>query len=335
MRDTIYLLTGAAGFLGNNICHKLVSQGKRVKALVLHGDPAVKYVPENAEIIFGDITDKKSLEAFFNVPENVEIIVIHCASLVTTSPRPSQKVYDVNVTGTRNIVDLCIAKQVKKLVYVSSTGAILEEPHGQVISEPEQFFPDQVVGYYAETKAIATQYVLEAVRNSDLDASIVYPSGISGPHDSAFGPFASFVIRYCNGEMTAGVEGSFNAVDVRDLADAVIACVGGGRKGEGYILSNEMVSMRQMFDLISEASGTARVGTILTAEQMQAMSNSNLVKSESGADLEALKFEIYNLTRNNQFSSDKAKQELGFRTRPFQQTIGDTVKWLRSEDKIK
>lgn len=299
MRDTIYLLTGAAGFLGNNICHTLVSQGKRVKALVLHGDPAVKYVPENAEIIFGDITDKKSLEAFFYVPENAEIIVIHCASLVTTSPRPSQKVYDVNVTGTRNIVDLCIAKQVKKLVYVSSTGAILEEPHGQVISEPEQFFPHQVVGYYAETKAMATQYVLEAVRNSDLDASIVYPSGISGPYDSAFGPFASFVIRYCNGEMTVGVEGSFNAVDVRDLADAVIACTGEGRKGEGYILSNEMVSMRQMFDLISEASGTPRVGTILTAEQMQAMSShSNLVKSEAGADLEALKFEIYNLTRN-------------------------------------
>lgn len=309
MRDTIYLLTGAAGFLGNNICHTLVSQGKRVKALVLHGDPAVKYVPENAEIIFGDITDKKSLEAFFYVPENAEIIVIHCASLVTTSPRPSQKVYDVNVTGTRNIVDLCIAKQVKKLVYVSSTGAILEEPHGQVISEPEQLFPDQVVGYYAETKAMATQYVLEAVRNSDLDASIVYPSGISGPYDRAFGPFASFVIRYCNGEMTAGVEGTFNAVDVRDLADA-IACTGEGRKGEGYILSNEMVSMRQMFDLISEASGTPRIRTILTAEQMQAMKHSNLVKSEAGADLEALKFEIYNLTRNNQFSSDKAKQEL-------------------------
>ncbi|MEC0136859.1 NAD-dependent epimerase/dehydratase family protein [Paenibacillus macerans] len=243
-------------------------------------------------------------------------------------------VYDVNVTGTKNIVDMCATKQVKKLVYVSSTGAILEAPHGQVIREPEVFFPDQVVGYYAKTKAIATQYVLEAVRGKDLDASIIYPSGISGPDDSAFGPFTSFVIRYCQEQMPVGVEGSFNAVDVRDLADGVIACTEQGRKGEGYILSNEMVAMRRMFDLISEASGAKRVETILTPEQMQAMPQHRFAQSEGGANLEALKFEIYNLTRNNQFSSEKARQELDFRTRPFQETIADTVEWLRSEGKL-
>ncbi|MEC0329409.1 NAD-dependent epimerase/dehydratase family protein [Paenibacillus macerans] len=334
MKDTIYLLTGAAGFLGNNISRKLVSQGKKVRTLVLNGDPAVKYVPGEADVVYGDLTDLNSLESFFTVPENHEVVVIHCASLVTTSPQPSQKVYDVNVTGTKNIVDMCVAKQVKKLVYVSSTGAILEVPHGQVIREPETFFPDQVVGYYAKTKAMATQYVLEAVRGKDLDASIIYPSGISGPNDSAFGPFTSFVIRYCLGQMPAGVEGFFNAVDVRDLADGVIACTEQGRKGEGYILSNEMVSMRRMFDLISEASGAKRVETILTPEQMQDMPPNSFTQSEGGANLEALKFEIYNLTRNNQFSSDKARQELDFRTRPFQETIADTVEWLRSEGKI-
>lgn len=334
MKDTIYLLTGAAGFLGNNISRKLVSQGKKVRTLVLNGDPAVKYVPDEADVVFGDLTDLNSLESFFTVPENHEIIVIHCASLVTTSPQPSPKVYDVNVTGTKNIVDLCVAKQVKKLVYVSSTGAILEAPHGQVIREPEAFFPDQVVGYYAKTKAMATQYVLEAVRGKDLTASIIYPSGISGPNDSAFGPFTSFVIRYCQGQMPVGVEGSFNAVDVRDLAEGVIACTEQGRKGEGYILSNEMVTMRRMFDLISEVSGAPRVETVLTPEQMQAMPQNSFAQSEGGPNLEALKFEIYNLTRNNQFSSDKARQELDFRTRPFKETIADTVEWLLSEGKI-
>lgn len=331
MKETIYLLTGAAGFLGNNISHKLVSEGKKVRALVLNGDPAVKYVPSEAEVVFGDLTDRSSLEAFFDVPRDHEVIVIHCASLVTTSPEPNPKVYDVNVTGTQNIVDLCVAKQVKKLVHVSSTGTILEEPHGQVIREPEQFYPDRVVGYYAKTKAIATQYVLEAVRNKGLDASIVYPSGIAGPNDSAFGPLASFVIRYCRGEIRVGVEGSFNAVDVRDLADGIMACTEQGRKGEGYILSNEMVPMRKMFDLISEASGAKRVEAILTPEQMQAMSQGSMIESEGGSNLEALKFEIYNLTRNNQFSSEKAENELGFRTRPFEDTIADTVAWLRSE----
>lgn len=333
MKDTLYLLTGAAGFLGNNISHKLVAQGKKVRALVLNGDPAVKYVPKEAEVFLGDLTDMKAMESFFTVPEGYEVIVIHCASIVTTSPKPSQKVYDVNVTGTKNIVDLCVSHHVKKLVHVSSTGAILEAPMGEVIREPEEFFPDKLVGYYAQTKAMATQYVLEAVKNKDLDASIVYPSGICGPNDSAFGLFSSFLIRYCKGQMPVGVDGTFNSVDVRDLADGVLACVEKGRKGEGYILSNELVSMRKMFDLISDASGTKRVETILTVEQMMASQNS-IVGSEGKDDMEALKFELYNLVRNNNFTSEKAEKELGFHTRPFSQTMADTVAWLRSEGKI-
>lgn len=333
MKDTIYLLTGAAGFLGNNISHKLVSQGKRMRVLVLNGDPAVRYVPKEAEVCFGDLTDLASLETFFTVPEDHDAIVIHCASIVTTSPRPSEKVYDVNFTGTKNVVDLCVARHVKKLVHVSSTGAILEAPKGQVIREPEQFFPDQVVGYYAKTKALATQYILEAVRRKGLDASVIYPSGICGPNDSAFGLFASFLIRYCHGQMSVGVDGTFNSVDVRDLADGVIACAEKGRKGEGYIMSNELVPMRRLFDLISEASGAKRVETILTPEQMQA-SQSSIVGSEDKENIEALKFELYNLIRNNNFSSEKAEKELGFHTRPFAQTIADTVAWLHSEGKI-
>lgn len=333
MKDTIYLLTGAAGFLGNNISHELVSQGKKVRALVLNGDPAVQYVPKEADIHYGDLTDLDSLKSFFAVPEDRDIIVIHCASIVTTSPKPNPKVYDVNVTGTKNIVDLCVAHHVKKLVHVSSTGAILEAPKGQVIREPEEFFPDQLVGYYAKTKAIATQYVFEAARTKGLDASVVYPSGICGPNDSAFGLFASFIIRYCKGGMPVGVDGTFNSVDVRDLADCTINCVEKGRKGEGYILSNEMVSMRKMFDLISEASGTKRVETILTPEQMMA-SQSGIVGGEDKENMEALKFELYNLIRNNNFSSEKAEKELGFHTRPFSESIADTVAWLRGEGKI-
>lgn len=68
MLNSIYLLTGAAGFLGSNISRVLLEKGKKVRALVLNGDPAVKYVPEGVEIVYGDLTDKGTLEAFFNVP---------------------------------------------------------------------------------------------------------------------------------------------------------------------------------------------------------------------------------------------------------------------------
>ena len=99
-----YLLTGAAGFLGTNICMQLLDAGCKVRALVLRGDKSVKYIPREAEVVLGDLTDAASLEPFFTVPEGCTSVVIHCASMVTVNPNYSEKLMEVNVGGTRNII---------------------------------------------------------------------------------------------------------------------------------------------------------------------------------------------------------------------------------------
>ena len=86
MSKTMYLVTGAAGFLGGTICRKLVERGDKVRAFVLPGDPAMEFVPKEAEIATGDLTDKKSLEKFFTVDEDTETIVLHIASIVSVNP---------------------------------------------------------------------------------------------------------------------------------------------------------------------------------------------------------------------------------------------------------
>ncbi len=103
------LVTGAAGFLGGTICRQLVERGEDVRAFVLPNDPAMKYVPDEAEVIEGDLTDKASLEKFFTVPEGAKTVVLHIASIVSVNPVYNQKVMDVNVGGTQNIIDLCLA----------------------------------------------------------------------------------------------------------------------------------------------------------------------------------------------------------------------------------
>ncbi|WP_313152905.1 NAD-dependent epimerase/dehydratase family protein [Lacrimispora sp.] len=338
MNNTIYLVTGAAGFLGNNISRLLIEQGKSVRALVLKGDPAAENIPQGVDIVEGDLTDFDSCERFFEVPEGKEVIVIHVASVVAISPEPSELVYKVNVEGTRNIVDLCVHHKVKKLVYISSTGGIPELPAGTLICEPktsEDFDPDGVMGYYSKTKALATQYVLDAVSNTGLNASVVYPTGICGPDDYAFGPVASVIMKYCRGEMKVGIEGSFNSVDVRDLADGVISCAKNGRAGEGYIMGNEAVTMKQMFELISQTSGAPMVETILSVEAMRAATEKQLPDGpEKEKAMAAMEFSMYNLTRNNNFSSQKAINVLGYKTRPFVETITDEVRWLQSLGKI-
>ena len=137
MEHTIYLVTGAAGFLGSHVCDELLERGEQVRALVLNGDKSAKYVPEAVEIVWGDLCDAASLKQFFTVPEGTETVVIHCASMVSTNAAYNQKLMDVNVGGTKNMINACLAHpECKKMVYVSSTGAIKELP--KVWSLPPQ-----------------------------------------------------------------------------------------------------------------------------------------------------------------------------------------------------
>jgi len=336
MNNRIYLLTGAAGLLGSNLSRKLIERGETVRALVLKNDLAAKYIPEEVEIVTGDITDVKSLEEFFTVPEGMEVYVIHSASIVTLNPNPSEKVYQVNVRGTQNILNKCISHNVKKLVYISSTGAIPERKGTMPIKEVAQFTTENLVGYYSVTKAEASQLVLNALEMvPQLDACLVHPSGICGPDDYSFGPVADFIIQYANGKMSAGIEGTFNSVDVRDLADGVIAACDNGKRGECYIMSNSLVSMEDMFALINEAAGLNYKPKILSATVASCLAKIMAIGTKINGKPAALTyFAVYNLTRNNNFDCSKAEKELGFKCRPFDETIYDEVRWLKAEGKI-
>jgi dihydroflavonol-4-reductase len=334
MEKRIYLLTGATGNLGSNICRALITRGETVRALVRN--PGAAHMHQEVEISSGDVLDVPSLERFFQVDEDIDIFVIHCASVVTLDPNYNQIVHDVNITGTQNIIDLCVKHQVKKLVYISSTGAIPELPDNQTIVEVKHFNPDNVIGYYSKSKAAATQLVLDAVDKYDLDASTVFPTGIFGPYDYGFGLITSNIINMIQGKVPCGIAGTFNCADVRDLAEGVVSCCSKGRKGEGYIMGNQTVTMQDLFDAVAEASGCRRVKLILPAGfakilAVMAETFSKLTRKSSILT----RFTIYNLVRNNNFSSEKAVKELNYQFRPFSETIRDEILWLREEGLIR
>ncbi|KAK8865020.1 hypothetical protein M9Y10_010549 [Tritrichomonas musculus] len=104
MSKPLYLLTGAAGFLGNHICSQLIKRGDRVRAFVLKGDPAIKFIPKEVEIFEGNLCNAKDCEGFFKVEKENQTICIHCASMVSVDPDFNQKLIDVNVGGTENML---------------------------------------------------------------------------------------------------------------------------------------------------------------------------------------------------------------------------------------
>ena len=332
----MYLVTGAAGFLGGTVCRQLLERGDQVRAFVLPNDPAVKFVPKEAEIVTGDLCDPDSLARFFTVPDRTETVVLHIASIVTVNPDFSQKVMDVNVGGTENIIDQCLAHpECKKLVYCSSTGAIPELEKGTAIREISRFDADKVIGCYSQSKAVATQAVLDAVKHRGLNACIVHPSGILGPEDYAVGETTGTLIKIIKGEMPMGINGSFNLCDVRDLARGTILAADKGKKGECYILANDPVSFKDFAKLVSEESGCKPIRAFLPPGLADLLGKAMEKQAKrKGKKPMMTSFSVYNLARNNTFDSGKARRELGYTTRSYRETIHDEISWLKEDGKI-
>ena len=231
----IYIVTGANGHLGGTLVRMLSKRGEAVRGLVLPGEapqpfPHVRYYT-------GDVRDADSMRPLFADAEDAELLVLHTAGLVDIADAVSDRLYDVNVNGTKNMLALCREYGVRRLVYVSSVHAIPEEKSPAVLKEVASFSPERVTGGYAKTKAEATQAVLDAVQ-AGLDAVVVHPSGIIGPFDTAGNHLVQLVRDYLRGALPACVRGGYDFVDVRDVAAGCLLALEHGHRGASYILSN-------------------------------------------------------------------------------------------------
>ena len=328
----LYIVTGAAGNLGSAIVRKLISENKSVRAFVLRGEEAARHLPGEAKVIEGDVTDVSTLETLFaDIPEETATYVIHCAAMVSVSSLVAKKIWQVNVDGTQNIIDKC-SEHNARLIFIGSTGAIPEQPMGTAIKEVESYDSNSVIGLYDQTKAASSQLVLDAIHAGEIDGCLILPSGISGPGDYTFGNVAGVIKEYVEGKMPAGVEGTFNCADNRDMAETIIRACKDGRTGESYILSGDSISMKEVFDILAEHTGLPTIKTILPAGLGKMIGKaSDMAESMTHKPQRMTSFAVYNLLRNNEFDSSKAIAELGYNPRPMAQSIAEEIDWMLEE----
>lgn len=324
------VVTGATGHIGNVLVRELLSRGESVRAVVPAWEDITPLKGLDAEIVEADVRDVDSLLRAFKGSD----LVFHLAGIVAITPGMKELLSQVNVEGTRNVVQACLQAGVARLVYTSSIHAIVEPPHGTVIDETLPFDPDRTVGDYGRSKAQATLEVLSGVEQG-LDAVIVCPTGVIGPYDYAPSEMGQLMIRVAQGSLKVSVEGAYDFVDVRDVARGLVLAAEKGRTGESYILSGERITVEDLMSILEEVTGVPAPSFKVP-----------LALARAGAGVAPLYYKVTKtkplftpysvevLGSNCLTSSAKAQRELGYSPRPLRESVADSIQWFRENGRL-
>jgi dihydroflavonol-4-reductase len=319
------VVTGASGHLGANLVRTLLERGEQVRVLLHRSSSALADIEDRIERIDGSVCDPASLgPAFANADR-----VYHLAGVISLDGDPDGRVYRVNVEGTRNVARACLEQGVGRLVHVSSVHAFDMDPRDEVLDERRRQVGDSPRhSAYDRSKALSERAVREAVE-AGLDAVIVNPTGVLGPVD--FGPsrLGQLIGDLAGGKLPALLDGGFDFVDVRDVADGTIAAAERGCVGENYILGNAWYSLRELAERIAAAGGRRppRLSAPIWAARL-GVPASRIVAKLTGSEPLFTRESIDVLDSHRSISSRKARTQLGYSPRPIDRTIADTLAWF-------
>ena len=320
------VVTGATGHVGNVLVRELLERGAPVRAMVLPGEDSKSLAGLDVECVEGDVRNLDALRSAFAGASTV----YHVAGLISILPGRTEALHAVNVVGTRNVVLACGECGVARMVYVSSAHALVEPPHGTAITEAAGSAPSKIVGPYAQSKARATQEVRRGVERG-LDAVIVFPSGVVGPYDFNVSEMGRVLLDFVNRRLPAYVEGAYDFVDVRDVANGIIAAAEKGRKGEGYILSGEILSVSRLVKLLEEISAVPAPSVRIPLWLARgAAAFTPLLSAATGNKPRFTSYSLRVLRSNPLMDCSKARNELGHDPRPVKESLADSLEWLRA-----
>jgi dihydroflavonol-4-reductase len=322
------LVTGATGYLGVDLVQALLGQGRQVRALARSDAGAARLAATGAEIVRGDVTEPDSLPpAFAGVTR-----VFHLAGVVGHRARDDERLRAVNVDGARNVLAACRSAGVERVVFTSSVAAMgpaatpgHPRDEGAWMLDGDDGRPDF---RYARTKAAGEQVALDAAAGG-LEVVVVNPGFVIGPGDVH--RVSSWAIEeYLRGNLRFTIDGGLSYVDGRDVVAGHLLAEERGQSGQRYILTNEEgnLSHHDFFARVGRVTGTPRRQLHLPKGVLLPLLRAGTaVRLPLPLDAD----ELASSSRWWFYTAAKARSELGFETRPLDDTIRDTADWLTAD----
>lgn len=314
------IVTGANGFLGSNLCKKLIAQEFDVTVLVRKNSDVSELAGLNLHYVYGDVTDLQSLvQAFQN-----KDYVFHLAGLISYKKYDRDKMYAINVVGTENVIQACQENKIEKLLYLSSVVAIGSSFTPEVLNENSLYNIKNLDLGYFETKREAEIKVLQAAQAGKIHAVCVNPSTIYGFADAKKGSRKN-QIKVAQGKLPFYTAGGVNVISVDDVVEGILLALDKGKNGERYILSHENITIKKLFQMIAQSGGVKPPGFYLPTFVMHILGwFGDLFKTGISRE------NAYTASMYHWFDSSKAQKELGFiPKKSAQQAIDDSVLWMK------
>ncbi len=323
------LVTGATSFLGYHVVKRLNEQGVRPRVLELRGSEKKLLSRLDIEWCEGDLEDPQALRTACTGVDTV----LHLAFKVSAGGGEQilQEMERVNVVGTQRLLDSAVAQGVTRVVISSSALAVGVNRQPSPLDETVNWSQHAFDVPYALNRRLAEQEALARATSTFVVVSLC-PAFTMGPDDPVGAPANKLIESLIERKLRFRLPVGFGCLDVRDFAAGVLAASERGRSGQRYLLSGHNVTADQFLEQAAAVAGVPvprfkpprlLIEAIAIAVEMLSRVRGKPAPIDRGVLQIIGRYAWYDTTR--------ARSELGWQPRPLQQTLEDTIRWLRQK----
>lgn len=320
-------VTGVSGFIGAAIARRLEAEGRPVVGLTRQPAAAATLEGHGIRAVVGDLLDRSALRRVLAGCD----VLYHAAGLVAFCLPDPRSLYQVNVGGTRSLLEAAVEAGIRRVIYTSSVVTIGEAP-GTVARE-ETTHRGWYLSHYERSKVEAERVAL-SFRQKGIEVVCLNPSSVQGP--GRLTGTAHFFLDYLNGRLPWFFGEWVSLCYLNDCVEGHVQAETRGRDGERYILSSPPVRLTELLRHLGEITGLSERPRRLPA----ALAWLAGVALEgwghlAGSPPRLCREQVRTILHGYRCDSSKAERELGLQFTPLAEALRHTVRWYVREGHVK